>query len=182
MLHRLADRVAHLAVAVLGYLPAHLKLFINAHPGELADVAQVQQRLDLLRPWSDRVVIEITERGHVLQVTNWRASLELLARAGFRIAVDDLGSGYNSLSVLAELQPAYAKVDMSIVRGIDQDDRKQRLVEMLSRFARATQVQLIVEGIETGEEAMTVKRLGADLLQGFLFGAPAIPAPGQSVI
>jgi EAL domain-containing protein (putative c-di-GMP-specific phosphodiesterase class I) len=72
--------------------------------------------------------------------------------------------------VLAELQPAFVKVDMSIVRNIDRDQRKQRLVEMLARFVKATNAQLIVEGIETEAEAAAVRRLGVDLLQGYLLG------------
>ncbi|MHB8816069.1 MAG: EAL domain-containing protein, partial [Steroidobacteraceae bacterium] len=75
---------------------------------------------------------------------------------------------------LAELHPAFAKVDMTIVRNIDTDMRKQRLVELLSHVAKATQAQLIVEGIETQAEAAVVTRLGADYLQGYLFGHPTV--------
>ena len=92
---------------------------------------------------------------------------------GFAIAVDDLGAGYSSLSVLAELQPSFIKVDMSIVRGIDCDPRKQRLVDLLCRFADATDATLIAEGVETGEEAAALRECGAHLLQGYLFGKPS---------
>ena len=174
MLGRLADRVAECAVRILAAMPADLTLFLNAHPAELADADEVRRRFGRLGPWAQRIVIEITERTDVLQVTNWQHVVTFLTGAGFRIAVDDLGAGYNSLAVLAELHPAFAKVDMSIVRNIDTDMRKQRLVELLSHVARATQAQLIVEGIETEAEAAVVKRLGADYLQGFLFGHPRL--------
>jgi|SRR5579872_3030842 len=176
MLGRLAGRVCDLVHGALQVLPADLDLFVNVHPGELAEVAEVRKRFEGLSPWSGRIVLEITERSDVLQIMNWRAAVDFLTGAGFRIAVDDVGAGYNSLSVLAELQPAFIKVDMSIVRNIDRDERKQRLVELLSRFARATQAQLIVEGIETPAEAATASRLGADFLQGFLFGHPTVGA------
>jgi len=172
MLDRLADRVACCVRSHLETLPEHTNLFVNVHPRELTDVDRVRRRFEPLRPWSDRIVLEITERSHVMQIMHWREAVNYLTGAGFRIAVDDLGAGYNSLSVLAELQPAFAKVDMSIVRHIDRDERKQRLVELLSRFAHATGAQLIVEGIETEPEAQVVRRLGADLLQGYLFGRP----------
>lgn len=178
MLARLADRVAELAARVLAVMPAHLSLFINAHPAELGDADAVHRRFGQLEPWAQRIVIEITERSDVLQIMNWRHALDFLTGAGFRIAVDDVGAGYNSLSVLAELHPAFAKVDMTIVRNIDSDMRKQRLVELLSHVARAIQAQLIIEGIETQAEAAAVKRLGADYLQGFLFGRPKIDAFG----
>lgn len=174
MLGRLADRVAEHAAEILAVMPGHLSLFINAHPTEFADADAVRLRFGRLRPWAERIVIEITERSDVLQIMNWHRALDFLTDAGFRFAIDDVGAGYNSLSVLAELQPAFAKVDMTIVRDIDSDMRKQRLVELLVHVARATQAQLIVEGIETQAEAAVVTRLGTDYLQGFLFGRPTI--------
>lgn len=174
MLGRLADRVAECAAQILPLLPAEASLFINAHPAELVDGPDMRRRFARLAPWAHRIVIEITERADVLQIMNWRAAVGFLADAGFRIAVDDLGAGYNSLAVLAELRAAFVKVDMSIARNIDTDERKQRLVELLVSVARATQAQLIVEGIETVAEAVVVRRLGADLLQGFLFGRPTV--------
>jgi EAL domain-containing protein (putative c-di-GMP-specific phosphodiesterase class I)/CheY-like chemotaxis protein len=172
MLGRLADRVADRAAHLLTAMPPGLDLFINAHPAELADAAEVRRRFGRLSAWAQRVVIEITERTDVLQIMNRHEAVDYLTGAGFRIAVDDLGAGYNSLAVLAELHPAFAKVDMTIVRNIDTDMRKQRLVELLCHVARATQAQLIVEGIETAGEAAVVRRLGVDYLQGFLFGRP----------
>src|SRR6516162_892592 len=93
MLSRLADRVAQCTARVLPLLPAHTHLFVNVHPGELADVAQVRQRFERLTPWADRLIVEITERSHVLQIINWRHAIDFLTEAGFRIAVDDLGAG-----------------------------------------------------------------------------------------
>jgi EAL domain-containing protein (putative c-di-GMP-specific phosphodiesterase class I) len=179
MLDRVADRVTQCAVGVLRALPEGLNLFVNVHPGELADAEAVRSRYEQLRPWARRVVLEITERSYVLENDTWRAALDSLIQSGFRIAVDDLGSGYNSLSVLAALRPQFMKVDRSIVEQIERDDRKQRLIELLVLFAKATGTQLVVEGIETEEEAGVVTRMGADLLQGFLYGRPT-PNPSWS--
>jgi EAL domain-containing protein (putative c-di-GMP-specific phosphodiesterase class I) len=70
------------------------------------------------------------------------------------------------------------KVDMSIIRNIDREERKPQLVELLTRFARATSSRLIVEGIGTSAEAATVRRIGVDLLQGYLVGRPSLRLPG----
>jgi len=172
MLDRLADRVTHCALRCLKRIPEPLDLFVNVHPGELSDLEAVRFRYEALRPWARRVVLEITERSYLLEMDTWRQSVDLLTQTGFRLAVDDLGSGYNSLSVLASLRPQFMKVDRSIVERIERDDRKQRLVELLVLFAKATRTQLIVEGIETEEEARVVTRMGADLLQGYLCGRP----------
>jgi EAL domain-containing protein (putative c-di-GMP-specific phosphodiesterase class I)/CheY-like chemotaxis protein len=176
--NRLADRVALCARQRLESLPAHLILFVNMHPAELRDELSVRRRFEELLPQAHRVVLEITERSHILRMTGWQSAIDFLTRAGFRIAVDDVGAGYNSLSVLAELRPAFIKVDMSITRNIDREERRQRVLELLARFAKATSTQLIVEGIETPEEATAVKRIGADLLQGFLYGRPLIAEAG----
>lgn len=173
MLGRLGDWVTSAAARWLDLLPAGANLFINVHPNELSDLEAVRHRFETLRPWTERIVLEITERGSVLELAGWQDTLGWLSSAGFRIAVDDLGSGYNSLSVLAELQPAFMKVDMSIVHHIDREERKQRLVDLLARFARATASRLILEGIESDAEASTARRLGVDLLQGYLFGRPS---------
>jgi len=175
---RLADRVAECALQRLATLPAHLSLFVNMHPAELRDEESVRRRFETLLPQAHRVVLEITERSHILRMTGWQKAIDFLTRSGFRIAVDDVGAGYNSLSVLAELRPAFIKVDMSITRNIDREERRQRVLELLSRFARATSTLLIVEGIETDAEAGAVKRIGADLLQGFLYGRPLIAEAG----
>ena len=119
-------------------------------------------------------MIEITERSNVLEQRDWGDAIEWLSGAGFRIAIDDLGSGYNSLSVLADLQPAFMKVDMSIVRNIDREERKQRLVELLRRFAQAIDSRVVLEGIESEADAATPRRLGVDLLQGYPFGRPSL--------
>ncbi len=177
---RLADRVAECARARLEALPPQLSLFINLHPAELSDAEGVRRRCESLLPHAHRLVLEITERSQLLRMTGWRSTIDFLTRAGFRIAVDDVGAGYNSLAVLAELRPAFIKVDMSITRNIDREERRQRVLELLSRFARATATQLIVEGIETVEEAVAVKRIGADLLQGFLYGRPFLPEPAAA--
>ena len=61
------------------------------------------------------MVLEITERSRLQGIEAWDESVDRVTKMGFSIAVDDLGAGYSSLSVLAELQPSFIKVDMSIV-------------------------------------------------------------------
>jgi EAL domain-containing protein (putative c-di-GMP-specific phosphodiesterase class I)/CheY-like chemotaxis protein len=173
MIDRVADRVANCARQWFAKLPDDVDLFLNLHPAELSDLGRVRGRLEGLQQWSRRVILEITERSDVLQMDGWRNTLDFITGSGFRFAVDDVGCGYNSLAVLAELRPAFMKVDRVIVRYIEHDAHKQRLLELLSVFARATGTQLVVEGIETETEAETVRRIGADLLQGYLFGRPA---------
>ncbi len=176
--HGLIDQLGEVVVACaaewLERLPSHEMLFINLHPEELGDTQGLCRRMEVLQPQASRVAIEITERQSLDKISGWESTIEAMVGRGFAVAVDDLGAGYNSLSVLAGLQPRYLKTDMSIVRDIDRSPRKQRLVELLSRFAVATDALLVAEGVETAEEAETLRACGAHLLQGFYFGKPEL--------
>lgn len=130
-----------------------------------------------LMPYADRVVCEITERSRLQGINGWEDTICKLQASGFQIAVDDLGAGYNSLSVLADLQPQVVKVDMSIVRNIDTEPRKQRLVDLLVKFGDATGALVLGEGVETQEEAHTLTACGIHLMQGYFFGRPKIFDP-----
>jgi EAL domain-containing protein (putative c-di-GMP-specific phosphodiesterase class I)/CheY-like chemotaxis protein len=174
MLGQLSSQVFERAARWLARLEPSIKLFVNVHPDELADGAAFLDRLHPLVGSSERVVLEITERNRLHGIANWERTVDAITDAGFALAVDDLGAGYSSLSVLAELQPAYVKVDMSIVRNIDTDARKQRLVDLLVRFADATGATLVAEGVETEGEAAALRSCGAHLLQGYLFGRPKL--------
>lgn len=169
--------VASRAARRLTSLPPEVGLFVNLHPLELANAAKLGARLAPLQPMAQRVVFEITERFPTFNVDEWRRSIEGLSQLGFCIAVDDLGAGYNSLSVLAALEPQFIKVDMSIIRDVDKQPQKRRILELLCRFAQASDAQLIAEGVETEAEADAVVSCGADLMQGYLFGRPSLAPP-----
>jgi EAL domain-containing protein (putative c-di-GMP-specific phosphodiesterase class I)/CheY-like chemotaxis protein len=174
MLPELSRVVIHRVAAWLEILPEDRLLFMNLHPDELGEPEALAGRLQVLARYAHRIVLEITERRQVTRLAGWEESVARTREMGFALAVDDLGAGYSSLSVLAELQPDFVKVDMSIVRGVDADDRKQRLMDLLCRFAEATRAQLVAEGVETAAEAEALERLGAHLLQGYYYGRPTL--------
>lgn len=162
------------ALAWIRILPAERMLFLNLHPDELSDPEGMAARLRPLAPYAGRIVLEITERRQLSGVEHWERSVELATQMGFAIAVDDLGAGYSSLAVLAELQPSIIKIDMSIVRGVDDDERKQRLIELIVSFAKATEALVVGEGVETEAESDCLHALGVDLFQGYHYGKPTL--------
>jgi EAL domain-containing protein (putative c-di-GMP-specific phosphodiesterase class I) len=182
MLRCVADVVADRVAAWLRSSRNDAHLFLNVHPAELAEPDALAARLEQLQPWAPRIILEITERSSIYGVTAWEVSMEHIRRCGFEVAVDDLGAGYSALSVLAELQPRYIKVDMSIVRDSDRNPHKRRLVDLLCRFADATASKLVAEGVETEGEAATMRACGAHLLQGYLFGRPRLSRTLRAVI
>lgn len=171
-IHEVGGAVNRLAARWSERLPEDLLLFVNVHPGQL-DAREVARRFAPLVPHAHRVVLEITERASVLDMAGWEGAIRSLEELGFRFALDDLGSGYGGLALLAELRPAFIKVDMSIVRGVDHHPNKQRLVDLLLTFANATGARLVAEGVESAAEAEHLSRIGTHLMQGFYFGRPS---------
>lgn len=171
--HELGARVAELALGWINCIPLPQRLFVNLHPLQLADPECLLDSLDPLIPHARRIVLEITERSRLDDIGVWRRSAARLVEAGFSLAVDDLGSGFSTMSVLAELKPAVVKVDQSIIRDIDGDEHKRRLLELITQFARATESEVVAEGIETPTESAAAIACGPDLLQGYFYGRPS---------
>lgn len=95
-----------------------------------------------------RLVLEITEHAEVRDYAAFRRGIARLGRP-VRLAVDDAGAGFASLRHILELDPAFVKLDISLIRGINRDPAKQALVAGMRHFARTTKSRLIAEGVET---------------------------------
>ena len=143
---------------------------VNFSPAAVIDGSAASVVRDAKRS----VVIEITEHN---EIDNYPAVRHAIEGCGdVRIAVDDAGAGFASLRHILELQPDIIKLDLALVRDIDSDPARQALAAGLRHFAALTGTTLIAEGVETLAEAMTVRHLGVELAQGFLFDrAPVQP-------
>jgi EAL domain-containing protein (putative c-di-GMP-specific phosphodiesterase class I)/GGDEF domain-containing protein len=157
-------------------------LFLNVDPHDFSD--PTFESLDSAEP--ERVVIEITERTAIKDYPKFRERLRAFRDRGFRFAVDDAGSGYAGLGSIANLEPDFIKLDISLINSIDTNFIKQNLVETMVKFAEEHDAKVIAEGVERAEELETVKQLGVPLVQGFFlhrpdliptFGLPAARAP-----
>jgi EAL domain-containing protein (putative c-di-GMP-specific phosphodiesterase class I) len=148
-----------------------LLLFVNLHPHDLADDGLVDPEAPLTR-FAPRVVLEITERARLDDVTRITERMRQLRALGYRIALDDLGAGYAGLTSFTALSPDVVKLDMGLVRGLDQDLMKQKLVGSMTRLCRELGILVVAEGIETEAEHAAALAARCDLLQGYLFGRP----------
>jgi EAL domain-containing protein (putative c-di-GMP-specific phosphodiesterase class I) len=144
-------------------------LFVNVDPHDFADPGFGV--LDSIDP--RRIVLEITERTAIKDYPKFRERLRSFRERGFRFAVDDAGSGYAGLGSIANLEPDFIKLDISLINSIDTNFIKQNLVETMVGFAKEQGAMVIAEGIERVEELETVKRIGVPLVQGFLLHHPA---------
>lgn len=119
------------------------------------------------------IVFEITEKTAIQDYKGFRRILDNYTSQGYQIALDDTGSGYSGLTLLAETRPQYVKLDMELVRNIDKDSLKQALIKALCQFAHATNIKLVAEGIETTNELNSLIDIGVHYGQGFLLQHPS---------
>jgi PAS domain S-box-containing protein len=119
-----------------------------------------------------QVVIELTEHVAVDDYPGLRAAVEALGDRVW-LAVDDAGAGFSGLRHVVELRPHVVKLDLAIVRGIDDDPARQSLVAGMVHYATLTASHLVAEGVETAGEAVALAALGVELAQGYLFARPA---------
>ena len=96
------------------------------------------------------------------------------------MAVDDGGAGYGSLQSLAEVRPEWLKIDMSLMTDIDTDEIRRILVTSMVTFSERLGVSLVAEGIERPEQLDTLRELGVEYGQGFLFCEPIEPYPADA--
>ncbi len=160
------------ALAEAPRLPAGAFLTMNVSPAVVLGAGKQLRRLlaGVTRP----IVLELTEHVAIDDYTDLRNAIAALGEV--EIAVDDAGAGYASMRHILEIRPAFAKLDISLVRGIDGDELRQAMAAGFQYYALRTGCRLIAEGVETGEEAAALRALGVDLGQGYLFGRPA-PLP-----
>jgi EAL domain-containing protein (putative c-di-GMP-specific phosphodiesterase class I)/GGDEF domain-containing protein len=148
-------------------------LFLNVDPHDFSDPAFDENEVK----YPERVVIEITERTAIKDYPKFRERLRLFRERGFRFAVDDAGSGYAGLGSIANLEPDFIKLDISLINAIDTNFIKQNLVATMVRFANDHGAKVVAEGVERAEEFKAVQELGVHLVQGFFLHRPShLPA------
>lgn len=121
----------------------------------------------------ERVVIEITELQPVENFDAFIDAIDYYRSEGFKVAIDDLGSGYNGLRIWSEVRPDYVKVDRHFVSQIDKNDEKRAFMETIVALAMSTGTKVVAEGVETEHELEVLDALGVDYVQGYLFKRPS---------
>ncbi|MGI6227623.1 MAG: EAL domain-containing protein [Peptococcales bacterium] len=158
------------------YLNGNL-LFLNVDPNIIKDEKfRKGFTRDFLQQFNidpKKIIFEITEKSAIEDFKNFRKILANYTDQGYKIAIDDTGSGYSGLKMLAETCPKYIKMDMALVRNVDKNHLKQALLETFQKFALMTNMSIIAEGIETAEELKTLVDIGIDFGQGYFIQKPS---------
>lgn len=125
---------------------------------------------------ANRLMFEVTEGEKISDASHLINIFNEYRRQGFTTAIDDFGSGYSGLNLLATLQPQVLKIDMELTRDIDQNQVKKAIVSGVLLVAQQLEITIIAEGIETEAEANTLHQMGVNYMQGYWFARPEIAA------
>lgn len=173
-----ARRAALLAAAEQG---VQEKIFVNFTPNSIYEprlcLDSTVRLVDELGLAHSQVVFEIIETERLPSMPFLKRIVAYYREHGFKVALDDVGAGFSSLGLLLELKPDYVKLDMSLLRQVDQDPGKALIARKLLETARELGLHTIAEGIETPGELAWVQAQGADFVQGYLFARPAAVPP-----
>ena len=175
-----ARRSAVLGIAKHGITRQH-KVFINFTPNAIYNprtcLDSTLRLIDELGLSRAQIVFEIIESERLPEMAHMQRLVGFYRDEGFGVALDDVGAGFSSLSVLAALRPDYVKLDRSLVRDVDKNASNSLVAGKLLEMVSDLGLYSIVEGVETEEEFAWARAHGADFVQGFLFARPATPPP-----
>ena len=123
----------------------------------------------------DRIIFEFTENEyldtkHVLHI------LRTYRDMGFKTAIDDFGAGHSGLGLLTHFQPDIVKLDMDLIRGIDTDTVRRKIVKHTLAMLEDLAILPLCEGVETAAELATLEDLGVSLIQGYVLAKPSFEA------
>jgi diguanylate cyclase (GGDEF)-like protein len=156
-------------------------LSINISPVQLKGPWLAPRLLAILQETGfapQRLIVEVTENAIIDDVEHAAAVFASLQNVGIRIALDDFGKGYSSLSHLRQLKFDHLKIDASFVQSMNTTESR-KIVSAVAGLGKALGMPVTAEGVESAEVADALRALGCEHAQGFLFGRPT-PAIGAA--
>ena len=118
------------------------------------------------------LLLEITESAYADDSSQMVDVIRALRNAGFRIEMDDFGSGYSSLKSLSEMPVDIIKLDMSFIRRIHENKITFRMVELVIQMAESLGAPVVAEGVENEQQYQLLRQTGCDFVQGYYFSKP----------
>jgi EAL domain-containing protein (putative c-di-GMP-specific phosphodiesterase class I) len=164
---------------------ARLQVSVNLSARQLQHpelVSQVQEVLSETGVDPSLLMLEITESVAPPDVPVITERLAELTNLGVRLAIDDFGAGYSSLTYLTRLTVDTLKIDRTFVSGVDSDDGKRAIVRALISLARSLGLTITAEGIETRSQLHALVQMDCDRGQGFYFSKPVSRARALQVV
>jgi diguanylate cyclase (GGDEF)-like protein/PAS domain S-box-containing protein len=157
------------------YPSASLVAMVNLSTRQLEGGGLARTIEEVLRQVALKVhtlALDITEGGLIKASEDNVRTLQDLKKLGIRLELDDFGTGYSSLSYLKHFPVDGVKIDKSFVEGIGEDTADEALVRMTIDLCHTLGLEVLAEGIETSEQADSLRDMGCELGQGYYFGRP----------
>jgi len=170
------EQSARWAATGTGTAPPHMSVNLSARQLDEPDFAGVvATALEASAFPASALTLEITESVVMQDVLRNAEHLRALREIGVDISIDDFGTGYSSLAYLKRLPVTTLKIDREFVHGLGQDPHDSAIVAAVIALARALELRVVAEGVETPRQLAELRQLGCDAAQGFLFSRP-VPA------
>ena len=155
-----------------------LPVSVNVSRIDIYDPHMVERLLGLVRDNGIAprdYLLEITESAYTQDSRQLTGVVEKLREAGFRVEMDDFGSGYSSLNMLSELPVDALKLDMRFIRNLRTNAKNLQMMKLVVDIARFLQIPVIAEGVEKVAHLRQLREIGCDMVQGYYFSKP-VPA------
>ena len=159
-----------------GDQPLVMSVNVSGRQFESDLVGTVARVLDTTGMEPSKLCLEVTESMVMKDVDVAVATLRDLKALGVMLSVDDFGTGYSSLSYLKQFPLDELKIDKSFVDGLGRDSEDGAIVAAVMNMARALELTVVAEGVETDSQATSLRALGCETAQGFYFSRPKVAA------
>lgn len=163
----LAARLGTSALLSINFLP-------NAVYQPAACLAKTFEAAEHAKFPIQHLIFEVTENEPARDVGHLQAIFTEYKRHGMITAIDDFGAGHSGLNMLADFQPDIIKIDMALTRAINSDPVRYEIARAVINLCARLNISVVAEGVETLEEAVTLRGLGVRLFQGYLFAKPGL--------
>ncbi|MBA56335.1 MAG: diguanylate phosphodiesterase [Pseudomonadales bacterium] len=164
------------AIALAAKLKLDSMLSINFLPNAVYKPERcIRTTIDAAKRYgfpADKIMFEFTEVERIEDSGFVKGIVEYYNHLGFKTAIDDFGAGYAGLGLLAEFQTNIIKLDMGLIRNIDQSESRQKIVKNCLNLFRDLHITPLAEGVETKAEKEWLSKAGVSLMQGYYFAKP----------
>ena len=158
---------------------------VNVSRVDIYDSGLENRLVDILKAnnlEARELMLEITESAYADDAKGLVDVVERLRGRGFRIEMDDFGSGYSSLNMITEIPIDVLKMDMQFIRNMGKDEKSLKLVELVIEIADYLDVPVVAEGVEDEVQVKQLRDMGCELIQGYYFSKPVVPEEFEEFI
>lgn len=143
---------------------------------------EIRKLLDVSKIPPSQLEIEVTESIMIESMEKAKQFVEEIRDMGVQIAIDDFGTGYSSLSYINSVPATLLKIDKSFIDDVNKDEKSKAYVQTIISLGHLMGLDVISEGVEDEAQLKTLKEIGCDLVQGYIWGRPLPPEEAQKIV